>query len=68
MTNDVHVLPIGDLVDHDETRTCWCAPRVEKLCGDCDGAGCWKCENGYTTECGEDDVATVIHNAADGRE
>jgi len=31
MTNpaDVHVLPVNDLREHDETRTCWCRPRIE---------------------------------------
>lgn len=24
---DIHVLPINDLRDHEETRVCWCAPR-----------------------------------------
>jgi hypothetical protein len=23
---DVHVLPINDLRDHEETRLCWCIP------------------------------------------
>ena len=26
---DRHVLPIDDLREHDETRTCWCTPTVE---------------------------------------
>lgn len=26
---DVHVLPINDLREHEETRDCWCKPRVE---------------------------------------
>lgn len=28
---DAHVYPLGDLVAHELTRTCWCNPRV----GDC---------------------------------
>lgn len=27
---DIHVLPIHDLRDHDETRECWCRPRQER--------------------------------------
>lgn len=27
---DIHVMPVGDLRAHRETRTCWCRPRVEK--------------------------------------
>ena len=26
---DTHVMPIDDLREHDETRTCWCGPRLE---------------------------------------
>ncbi len=25
---DVHVLPIGDLKEHNEVRDCWCDPLV----------------------------------------
>ena len=28
---DVHVLPLDDWFPHDETRGCWCAPRVEEV-------------------------------------
>jgi hypothetical protein len=27
---DVHVTPIDDLREHEETRACWCGPRVEQ--------------------------------------
>ncbi len=27
--SDFHILPIDDLRTHDETRECWCQPRVE---------------------------------------
>ena len=26
---DVHVLPQNDLREHDESRFCWCMPRIE---------------------------------------
>lgn len=26
---DVHVLPLRDLRAHEESRTCWCQPRLE---------------------------------------
>lgn len=28
MNPDVHVLPVDDLLQHCETRTCWCYPRL----------------------------------------
>jgi hypothetical protein len=28
---DVHVLPIGDLREHAESRYCWCGPRIEAV-------------------------------------
>lgn len=28
MSGDVHVMPIDDLRDHEEKRTCWCQPVV----------------------------------------
>lgn len=49
----VHVLPISDLREHEETLTCWCQPRVVRT----------------DEETGEDYVApVVIHNSLDGRE
>lgn len=27
----VHVLPVNDLREHDETEQCWCQPRVERV-------------------------------------
>jgi len=30
---DIHVLPMKDLREHDETRTCWCHPKVERVEG-----------------------------------
>lgn len=29
MRGDIHVLPEKDLREHEETRRCWCAPRIE---------------------------------------
>lgn len=26
MTGDLHVIPLGDLRDHTEDRSCWCRP------------------------------------------
>lgn len=26
--NDIHVLPINDLREHEETRSCWCKPVI----------------------------------------
>lgn len=27
---DIHVIPIGDLRDHEESRTCWCRPTPDE--------------------------------------
>ena len=77
---DYHVLPVRDLVDHDEGRDCWCAPRLERPCPNCtDGdvvlaghttASCWvdECVAGYVPAAvGYIGAVLVIHNAADGR-
>lgn len=29
MTGTVHVLPVNDLRDHEETLDCWCRPRED---------------------------------------
>lgn len=29
-SSDLHVLPIEDLREHEETRDCWCGPRLEQ--------------------------------------
>lgn len=49
----IHVLPINDLRDHEESTYCWCEPRVE-----------WLDESGLPYP----DGPVVIHNALDGRE
>ena len=68
MTRDTHVLPVNDLVDHDDNRTCWCGPLIEAPCPEDCGDGCWKCEDGFVTVAPEHpDECLVIHNAADGR-
>ena len=54
MGGDIHVLPIRDLREHEETRHCWCRPRVEE--GDVDADK--QCRNN----------AIVIHSSEDGRE
>lgn len=81
---DHHAYPVGDLVDHDMERDCWCGPRLYIPC-DCDdvepflftngmprppaGRGCWKCEGGVIeVEIGWEGNCMVTHNAADGRE
>ena len=65
---DQHVLPAGDLVDHDETRRCWCTPRLEAECPERCGDGCWRCEDGWiATDADDPGGVVVVHNAADGR-
>lgn len=67
---DLHVTPIRDLVDHELSRTCWCQPTLKLVCSECDGEGCWKCDDGtLPAENVDESVAVlVVHNAADGRE
>jgi hypothetical protein len=67
--SDVHVLPVGDLVDHDELRSCWCGPRLQGLCPEGCKEGCWRCEEGLVdVDTGHMADVVVVHNAADGRE
>lgn len=30
MPADLHILPIADLREHEESRTCWCDPKLER--------------------------------------
>jgi hypothetical protein len=30
---DIHVLPIHDLREHEDTRTCWCQPTLRQESG-----------------------------------
>jgi ferredoxin-thioredoxin reductase catalytic subunit len=50
---DIHVLPINDLRDHEETRACWCEPYVL---------------DEYEEFAGIPLDAVVVHNSADCRE
>ena len=68
---DWKVIPIGDLVDHDEDgRVCWCQPEYLRICKDCAGSGCWKCDDsGYVeTTVTYKGPVIVLHDAADGRD
>lgn len=80
---DRHILPVGDLVDHDVVRECWCQPRLAIPCecgtvnrwGLDDGklspppGGCWKCDGGVVdVERDHETNCLVVHHAADGRE
>jgi hypothetical protein len=73
MSTDLHVLPAGDLVDHDERRDCFCWPEVVAVCPECgerdDPTGCWRCdERGVLPrEDAPEAPVMVIHNALDGR-
>jgi hypothetical protein len=61
----VHVM--FDAREHDtDGIDCWCAPRYQTFCDECDG-GCWKCERGTIhlthEEAERTDVPIVIvHN------
>ena len=30
MPPDLHILPLNDLREHEESPTCWCAPGLER--------------------------------------
>jgi hypothetical protein len=49
---DIHVLPLNDLREHVEVRTCWCAPGLEQV----------------RHEDGRKACVLVRHNSMDGRE
>lgn len=72
--SDVHVMPVGDLIDHDERRDCRCQPEfaaVRPECEDEDEPGdCWRCGGRglAPVDPPPDAPLVVIHNAVDGRE
>lgn len=49
---DIHVLPLNDLREHVEVRTCWCVPTLEQVRHDS----------------GRKAGVIVRHNSMDGRE
>lgn len=67
--SDIHVLPIGDLREHEETRDCWCHPRVE---GPPEENTNNATEGSFTDVEGQIDGSmedvVVVHNSLDGRE
>lgn len=62
---DIHVLPANDLMEHTESRNCWCCPRLEWPCDEC-VTGCWKCGGKMLPE-PTGHACVVTHNALDGR-
>jgi len=72
--SDVHVLPIGDLVDHDDRPDCWCQPELTAVCPECEDedqpGDCWRCGGRglVPAESSPGAPRVVIHNAVDGRE
>lgn len=52
MLPDTHVLPINDLRQHEESRACWCRPRIEIVESFLPGPT----------------SVLVVHHSADGRE
>lgn len=53
MGRDIHVLPVKDLVPHDEHRDCWCSPRLLTVTHE---------------RTGTLKGLIVVHSSADGRE
>lgn len=75
-SDDIHVLPIGDVNQqgrgHTELRSCWCEPKIGWPCDCCMGASpeCWNCQGtGWNPPGKYGSLAAVVtHNAQDGRE
>lgn len=41
-----HASPVDEPRPHSKDREdCWCHPVMYKLCPECDGEGCWRCED-----------------------
>lgn len=38
---------IRDSGGHVESEDCWCGPKILRQCRQCDGEGCWQCEEGW---------------------
>lgn len=30
MSGDIHVVPVNDIIEHEDIRQCWCRPRIER--------------------------------------
>jgi hypothetical protein len=68
-----HVYPIHDPREHvtDCGGDCWCTPRIEKPCSQCDGPDpdCWMCSGSGWVETDSiplGDRAVVVHNLSSG--
>ena len=62
-----HVYPLYGPSHELQGSACWCGPRVQRLCQQCEGAGsgCWACEGGWVDveSLAPGDRGVVIHNA-----
>jgi hypothetical protein len=71
---DIHTLPVNDLREHEQTRTCWCKPDIYRICTVCDddddNADCWLCggNGALDAEPEYEGAVMVVHEALDGRE
>lgn len=39
-TGDIHVMPVGDLIEHDDNEDCFCGPTTEPVARE-DGSFGW---------------------------
>jgi hypothetical protein len=50
---------------HLEGRDCWCGPRVEQRCPECEAGepeGCWRCGGeGWVAEYDLEEPAVIVH-------
>jgi len=76
MGHPVHTYSVVDRPAHVTTGySCWCQPRVEQICPECEDtrehkAGCWKCAGKGWIECPNPDIydgtvgLLIVHNEA----
>lgn len=61
--SQIHTYPIdkGHVVDGDDE--CWCEPRYERRCNECDGEGCELCYlTGFVDTALRFEAEHIVHN------
>lgn len=58
----IHTFPVGKNHDVSSHRECWCSPRYERVCNECNGSGCQFCRDGFVDTELPFEAEHVIHN------
>jgi len=58
----VHIYPLWGRKHELEGTDCWCEPELMGVCSQCDGEGCWNCDDGFISPCFPQDALIVIHD------